>query len=59
MPMTEGMAEMSLDMADKAAILMVEDPPKNWYRHEMKLHALSAKAEMLLWHQWLAHCGDK
>jgi len=59
MPTTEGTAEMSLDMADKAAILMVEDHPKNSYWHEMKLHALSAKAERLLWHQRLAHCSDK
>jgi len=59
MPMTEGTAEMSLDTANKAAISMVEDHPKNLHRHEMKLHALSAKAERLLWHQRLAHCGDE
>jgi len=59
MPMTEGMAEMSLDAANKAAILMIEDHPKNSYRHELKLHALSAKTERLLWHQRLAHCGDE
>jgi len=51
MPMTEGTAEMSLDMADKVSISMVEGYPKNSYRHEMKLHALAAKAERLLWHQ--------
>jgi len=51
MPTTEGTAEMSLDAADKAAILMVEDHPKNSHRHELKLHTLSAKAERLLWHQ--------
>jgi len=45
MPMTEGTAEMSLDAADKAAISMAEDRPKNSHRHEMKLHTLSAKAE--------------
>jgi len=56
MPTTEGTAEMYLD---KAAISMVEDCPKNLYRHEMKLHALSAKAERLLWHQRLAHCGGE
>jgi len=59
MPMAEGTAEMSLDAADKAAILMIEDHPKNSYRHELKRHALSAKAERLLWHQRLAHCGDE
>jgi len=59
MPTTEGTAEMSLDAADKAAISMVEDHPKNSHRHELKLHALSAKAERLLWHQRLAHCGDE
>ena len=59
MPMTEGMAEMSLDAVDKAAISMIEDHPKNLYRHELKLHALSAKAERLLWHQQRAHCDDK
>jgi len=59
MPTTEGTAEMSLDTANKAAILMVEDQPKNSYRHEMKLHALSAKVERLLWHQRLVHCGDE
>jgi len=59
MPMTEGTAEMSLDAANKAAILMIEDHPKNLYRHELKLYALSAKAERLLWHQRLAHCGNK
>jgi len=57
--MTEGTAEMSLDAADKAAISMVEDHPKNSHQHELKLHALSAKAERLLWHQGLAHCGDE
>jgi len=51
MPTTEGTAEMSLDAADKAAISMVEDHPKNTHRHELKLHTLSAKAERLLWHQ--------
>jgi len=50
---------MSLDAADKAAISMVEDHPKNSHQHELKLHALSAKAERLLWHQRLAHCGDE
>jgi len=50
---------MSLDAADKAAISMVEDHPKNSYQHELKLHTLSAKAERLLWHQQLAHCGDE
>jgi len=59
MPMTEGTAEMSLDAAKKAAISMTEDHPKNSHRHELKLHALSAKAERLLWHQRPAHCGDK
>jgi len=59
MPMTEGAAEMLLDAANKAAILMIEDHPKNSNRHELKLHALSAKAERLLWHQRLAHCGDE
>mgnify|MGYP007080233602 CR=1 FL=1 len=59
MPTTEGTAEMSLDAADKAAISMVEDHPKNSHQHELKLHALSAKAERLLWHQRLAHCGDE
>jgi len=59
MPMTEGTAEMSLDAADKAAISMIEDHPKNSYQHELKLHTLSAKAERLLWHQRLAHCGDE
>jgi len=59
MPTTEGTAEMSLDAADKAAILMVEDHPKNSHQHELKLHTLSAKAERLLWHQQLAHCGDE
>jgi len=59
MPTTEGTAEMSLDAADKAAILMVKDHPKNSHQHELKLHALSAKAERLLWHQRLAHCGDE
>jgi len=59
MPMTEGTAEMSLDAADKAAISMVKDHPKNLHWHELKLHTLSAKAERLLWHQQLAHCGDK
>jgi len=48
MPRTEGIAEMSLEAANKAAILMVEDHPKNLHRHEMKLHALSAKAERLV-----------
>ena len=51
MPMTEGTVELSLDVADKAAILMVKDHPKNLHWHEMKLHSLSAKAERLLWHQ--------
>jgi len=51
MPMTEGTAEMSLDAADKAAISMVEDHLKNSHQHELKIHALSAKAERLLWHQ--------
>jgi len=32
-------------------ISMVEDHPKNSHQHELKLHALSAKAERLLWHQ--------
>jgi len=50
---------MSLDAANKAAISMVEDHPKNLHRHEMKLHTLSAKAERLLWHQRLAHCGNE
>jgi len=59
MPTTKGTAEMSLDTANKAEISMVEDYPKNSHRHEMKLHALSAKAERLQWHQRLAHCGDK
>ena len=59
MPMTEGTAERSLDAANKAVISMIEDHPKNSYRHKLKLHALSAKAERLLWHQRLAHCGDK
>jgi len=59
MPITEGTAEMSLDAADKAAISMIEDHPKNSYQDELKLHALSAKAERLLWHQRLAHCGDE
>jgi len=59
MPTTEGTAEMSLDAADNAAISMVEDHPKNSHRHELKLHTLSAKAERLLWHQRLAHCGDE
>jgi len=59
MPMTEGTAEMSLDAADKAAISMVKDHPKNLHWHELKLHTLSAKAERLLWHQQLAHCGDE
>jgi len=58
MPTTEGTAEMSLDAADRAAISMVEDHPKNSHQHDLKLHALSAKAERLLWHQRLAHCGD-
>jgi len=51
MPTTEGTAEMSLDAADKAAISMVEDHPQNSCQHELKLHALSAKTERLLWHQ--------
>jgi len=51
MPTTEGTVEMSLDAADKAAISMVEDHPKNSHQHELKLHALSTKAERLLWHQ--------
>jgi len=59
MSMTEGTAEMLLDAADKAAISMIEDHPKNSHRHELKLHALSAKAESLLWHQRLAHCGGE
>jgi len=59
MPTREGTAEMSLDAADKAAILMVEDHPKNLHRHELKVHTLSDKAERLLWHQRLAHCGDE
>jgi len=50
MPMTEGTAEMSLDAANKAAISMTEDHPKNSHQHELKLHALSSKAERLLWH---------
>jgi len=49
--MTEGTAEMLLDAADKAAISMIEDRPKNSHWHELKLHALSAKAERLLWDQ--------
>jgi len=44
----EGTAEMFLDAADKAAISMVKDHPKNSHRHELKLHTLSAKAERLL-----------
>jgi len=59
MPTTEGTAEMTLDAANKATITMVEDHLKNSHRHEMKLHAPSAKAERLLWHQRLAHCGDE
>jgi len=59
MPATEGATEMSLDAADKAAVLMVKDHPKNSHQHELKLHVLSAKAERLLWHQRLAHCGDE
>jgi len=59
MPTTEGTAEMSLDAADKAAISMVKDHPKNLHQHELKLHTLSDKAERLLWHQRLAHCGDE
>ena len=51
MPMTEGTVEMSLDAADKATNLMIEDHPKNSHWHDLKLHALSAKAERLLWHQ--------
>ena len=51
MPTTEGTMEMSLDAANKAAISMVEDHPKNSHQHELKLHTLSAKAERLLWHQ--------
>jgi len=47
MPTTEGAAEMSLDAADKAAISMVKDHPKNSHRHELKLHALSVKVERL------------
>ena len=47
MPMTEGTTKMSLDAANKAAISVVEDHPKNLHRHEMKLHVLSAKAERL------------
>jgi len=37
MPATEGTAEMSLDVADKAAISMVKDHPKNSHRHELKI----------------------
>jgi len=59
MPATEGTAEMSSDAADKAAISMVEDHLKNSHQHELKLHALSAKAERTPWHQRLAHCGDE
>jgi len=59
MPTAEGTAEMSLDAADKAAISMVEDHPKNSHQHELKLHTLSAKAERLLWHQQLAHYGNE
>jgi len=36
---------------------MVEDHPKNSHQHELKLHALSAKAERLPWRQRLARCG--
>jgi len=50
---------MSLDAANKAAISMVEDHPKNLHQHELKLYTLSAKAERVLWHQRLAHCGDE
>jgi len=59
MPTTEGTGEMSLDAANKAAISMVKDHPKNLHWHELKLHALSAKAERLLWHQRLGHCGNE
>jgi len=59
MPTTEGTAEMPLDAADKAAISMVEDHPKNSHWHELKLHTLSAKEERSPWHQRLAHCGDE
>jgi len=59
MPMTEGAAETSLDAADEVAISMIEDHPENSHQHELKLHALSAKAERLLWHQRLAHCGAR
>jgi len=38
---------------------MVEDHPKNSHWHELRLLALSAKAERLPWHQRLAHCGDE
>jgi len=37
MPMTEDTAEISLDVANKTAILMIEDHPTNSYRHELKL----------------------
>jgi len=33
MPTTEGTAEMSLGAADKAAISMVKDHPKNLHQH--------------------------
>jgi len=46
MPTTEGTAEMSLDAADKAAISMVEDHPKNSHQHELKLHIQSRKIAM-------------
>ena len=58
-PTTEGTAEMSLDAADEVAISMIEDHPKNSYRHELKLRALSVKAVRLPWHQRLAHCSDE
>jgi len=59
MPTTEGTAEMSLGAVDKAASSMVEDHLKNSHQHELKLHTLSAKAERLLRHQRLAHCGNE
>ena len=51
MPLSKVSADLSLEAADHAAMTMVEDHLKNNHRHEMRLLAMSPKAERLLWHQ--------
>lgn len=54
MPLPKKMTELSLDMADRAGITVVEDHPENTYHHDMEVCGMTTKAERLMWHQSLA-----